>query len=75
MSTDRARALVAKALNLPDVAATDGIGNLPAWDSLGHMHVILALEAELGGQLDAGDIAGLLTVADVSKILSQDAAE
>lgn len=75
MTTDRARALVARALNLPDVAATDGIGALPAWDSLGHMHIILALEAELGGQLGPGDIAGLRTVSDIAQIMSRGASD
>ena len=75
MSEDRARALVAKALNLPDVAATDGIGTLPSWDSLGHMHVILALEGEIGAQLGAADIVGLRTVSDVAAVLSRAAAD
>lgn len=75
MTTQRARALVAKTLNLPDVAESDGIGTLPAWDSLGHMHIILALEGEVGAQLSAGEIAGLRTVADVAQVLSRAAAE
>ena len=44
MSVEAAQKLVVQALGLGDVGAIDGIGTLAEWDSLGHMHIVLALE-------------------------------
>ena len=68
-----ARRLVASALDL-DLAEVDEAGDLesiPAWDSLGHMKVILALEATLGRALTSGELAGIRGVADIAPILGR----
>jgi acyl carrier protein len=68
---DPARALVADALELPraDVADDSDVETLSAWDSLGHVKVILALETALGRTLSSGELAQIRSVADVGRLL------
>jgi acyl carrier protein len=67
-----ARRLVATALGRPleTVEQTAMIGGLPGWDSLGHMSVVLALEAQIGRQLRPDEIGRMRCVADIAAILS-----
>jgi acyl carrier protein len=66
-----ARQLVAGALDLQpaEVADDSDVETLPAWDSLGHVKVILALEAALGRTLGSGELAQIRGVADVGRLL------
>ena len=54
----RATEILARALGLTtDAVGPDTrLGTAPQWDSLAHMRIILAIEADLGRQLPAGDI-------------------
>ena len=69
MSVEAAQKLVAQALGLGSVGALDGIGTLAEWDSLGHMHIVLALETQLGARLSPEDIVSIASVADVARKL------
>lgn len=71
MSDLAARRLVAAALELePEAVGGDAdVDTLPAWDSLGHVKVILALEQALGRTLAVGELAQLRSVADIARLL------
>jgi acyl carrier protein len=66
-----ARRLVATALECPLDAVTDdaSVDNLAAWDSIAHVRLLLAIEAETGRSLDSDTIANLRSVADVAAAL------
>jgi len=66
-----ARQLVASALDLElaAVGAADDLDSLPAWDSLGHVKVILALEAALGRTLAVAELAQVRGVAEIARLL------
>lgn len=68
-----ARDLIAESLaQSPDSIALDGsIHTIPAWDSLGHVRVILAIEARIGQPLSSEAIATLASVADIAAILAE----
>lgn len=72
-SLESARRLVATALDLDlaEVGDTGDLNSIPAWDSLGHMKVILALESALGRPLTSGELAGIRGVADIAPILGR----
>lgn len=56
------RALLAEALQVPleEVTPDLSFGDLPQWDSMGHMEVMLRLEERFGIEINAENIA-LLT--------------
>ncbi len=71
MSVSAAQTLVAGALGRDGVAPTDGIATLAEWDSLGHMHIVLAIEAARGQQLSPEQIVSIGTVSDVAACLDE----
>jgi len=64
--------VVAKALNVDPALITSntGPGNLPQWDSLGHLSVILAVEKAYGITLTVMDQMEVETVADLEELVS-----
>jgi acyl carrier protein len=68
-----ARNLVAQALTQPPASIADdgSIHTVPAWDSLGHVRVILAIESSIGRPLSSEAIAAIASVADVAAILAE----
>ena len=72
---EKARALVARVLDVPGQAVPlDGsVETIPAWDSLGHVRILLAIEGETGRTLDSELIAGLRTIKDVARALEDEA--
>ena len=69
---EAARALVARVLEVPaqEVLLDGGVETIPAWDSLGHVKILLAIEAESGRTLDSELVASLRTVGDVARALA-----
>ena len=67
-----ARALIAAAIERPiDQVPADGtIEDVPGWDSLGHMRVIMAVEAVLGRPIAADEIVGLASVEAIDRLLN-----
>lgn len=47
------------------VTDADSFETIPEWDSVAHINLILALEAEFGVEFDPGEIAELTTVAEI----------
>lgn len=67
-----ARKLVAEALarSLDEIPPDGSIETVEAWDSLGHVRVLLAIESAIGNQLPSDVIAQLTRVSDVAEILA-----
>jgi len=53
-----------------DVPPDGTVATVPGWDSLGHVKILLTLEAELGRLLTPGEIAAVRGVTDIDRILS-----
>jgi acyl carrier protein len=72
---EAARSLVARALERPlESIPTDGsLETISAWDSLGHVRILLEIEAETGRMLDSEMIATMRSVIDVARALASDA--
>jgi len=62
--TERLQALLVEALQVePDIVTPDlTFGDLPQWDSLGHMEVMMRLEEHFGVEINADTIAALISV-------------
>ncbi len=69
--TDRVQALVAEAIGAPPDLVTPELafGDLPQWDSLGHMEVMLRLEEQFGVAVDTDTIAQLVSVPEICKYI------
>lgn len=57
-------------LGLERVPAELSQSNCPAWDSVGHLNLILALETEFGVFFEPEEIAAMRTLEDVRKTLA-----
>lgn len=70
-TANRARYLLADALELEPGEITDdaSIETVGAWTSLGHLRLILALEEEIGRELDTGLVVEIATLKDVESLL------
>lgn len=51
------------------VTDADGPGLLPGWDSLGHVRLLTAVEAEYRLRLDVRDIAKIRRLSDIKDAL------
>ena len=67
----RLRSVIADVLGVPveQVTAEAAVGQLEAWDSFGHLQVVLALESEFGVQFDPQKIPELTSVAKLQAFL------
>jgi acyl carrier protein len=71
MLSQRIQCLLAEAIQVPGemVTADLSFGDLPQWDSLGHMEVMLRLEEEFGVAIDADTIAQLISIPEICRFL------
>jgi acyl carrier protein len=69
--SQRIQSLLAEAIQVPgDMVTPDlSFGDLPQWDSLGHMEVMLRLEDEFGVAIDADTIAQLISIPEICRFL------
>ena len=67
-----ARQLLASVLEMEaaDIADDAGIGQLAGWDSLAHMRLIMAIEADMGRPLSPGNVAAIGSLRDVATVLA-----
>jgi acyl carrier protein len=71
--TDQVQTLLAEAIQVsvelvtPDLA----FGDLPQWDSLGHMEVMMRLEEKFGVEISADTIAELISITEICKYLEK----
>jgi acyl carrier protein len=69
----RSRALIAQAIGMSaETLPTDAaLGSVEAWDSLGHMRLLLAIEEALQRELTTEEAAGVMSLADVERLLAR----
>ncbi len=67
--SERIQLLLAEAIQVPPELVTPELafGDLPQWDSLGHMEVMMRLEDEFGVAINADTIAELVSVPEICK--------
>jgi len=73
MLTSAIRELLAEALQVPieTVPPDIGFGDLPQWDSMGHMEVMLLLDQRYGVEINAETIAALTSIPVICTYLTE----
>jgi acyl carrier protein len=71
--TEQVRNLIAGALQVPAETVTPELsfGDLPQWDSMGHMEVMMQLEERYGMEVSADTIATLTSVPAICDYLKE----
>jgi acyl carrier protein len=71
--TEQVRNLIAGALQVPAEAVTPELsfGDLPQWDSMGHMEVMMQLEERYGMEVSTDTIAALTSVPAICDYLKE----
>jgi acyl carrier protein len=69
----RVQDILAEALQVPpdEISPQLAFGDLPQWDSMGHMEVIMRLEESFGIEVNADTIAGLTSVPAICSYLEE----
>lgn len=67
------RQLITEVLHLPAEKVTDGLsfGDVPEWDSLGHMDLLMTLEERYGIPLDEELIARLISIEAICREIAE----
>jgi len=70
---EEVRRLVAEVLHLAPEQVHDGLsfGDVPEWDSLGHMDLLMTLEGRYGVPLDEEMIARLVTIDAICREIAE----
>ena len=71
--TNQIQALLVESLRVPadQVTLELAFGDLPQWDSMGHMEVMMALEAQFGVEINADTIAALISIPAIIAFLQE----
>ena len=71
--TNRARDMLAEAVNLPaeDLADDAAIGTVEGWDSLAHIRLITAIERFLGRELTTDEAISINSLASLGRVLDE----
>lgn len=71
--TQQVQAALAEALRVPSEEVTPELafGDLPQWDSMGHMEVMMVLEERFGIEINADTIAALISVPKICTYLEE----
>jgi acyl carrier protein len=69
--SEQVQALLADAIQVsPDMITPDlAFGDLPQWDSLGHMEVMMRLEEQFDVEINPDTIAELISIPDICTYL------
>lgn len=69
------RALLAETFQTPveQISAELAYGDLPQWDSLGHMDVMMALEEKYGVQISTETISALISLPVIAAYVEEHA--
>ena len=72
--TEQVQALLAEAIQVPleEVTPDLAFGDLPQWDSMGHMEVMLRLEEKFGVEINADTIAALTSIPEICRHILQE---
>jgi acyl carrier protein len=70
---DKIRAIMAEVLRLPveRIGADAAIGTVPNWDSTAHMRMMIALEDELGIELDETRMIEMTSFARIRAVVDE----
>jgi acyl carrier protein len=71
MSNNRLRGIFRSVLNEPDLELTDDMtaDDVEGWDSLSHVRLIIAVEAEYGIRFSASQVSQMDNVADLKRLI------
>ena len=71
---DKVRNVNAEVLqaNIEEITSETTFGDIPQWDSMGHMEVMLALEERFGVAVNADTIGELVSLAKIVERITQD---
>lgn len=71
--TEKIQAVLAEALQVPpDIVTPDlALGDLPQWDSMGHMEVMMFLEQHFGVEINNDTIADLTSVPAIRRYIEE----
>jgi acyl carrier protein len=71
--TSQVRALLVEVLQVPEEQVTPelGFGDLPQWDSMGHMEVMMLLESQFDVEINAETIAELTSIPAICKYIQE----
>jgi citrate synthase len=71
--TNQIQELLAESLRVPTDQVTQELafGDLPQWDSMGHMEVMMALEAQFGVEINADTIAALISIPAIAAYIRE----
>lgn len=71
--SEQVQSLLAEAIQVPpDMVTSDlAFGDLPQWDSLGHMEVMMRLEERFGIEINADTIAELVSIQEICRFLQE----
>ena len=69
----RVQSLLVEALQVnPDLVTPElTFGDLPQWDSLGHMEIMLRLEDQFGVEINSDTIAQLISIQEICRYLQE----
>ena len=69
---EKVRTVLAKVLNvgLDEITPETTFGDLPQWDSMGHMEVMIVLEENFGVDINADTISDLVSVPAICEHVS-----
>lgn len=67
------QAVIAEAIQVPIETITPDLafGDLPEWDSLGHMEVMMLLEERFGIEINTDTIANLISIPEICAHLEE----
>ncbi len=70
---EQVQAALAEALQTPieDITPVLALGDLPQWDSMGHMEVMMVLEQKFGIEINADTIAALISVPAICEYINR----
>lgn len=70
---EQIRGLLAEALQVPSDQVVDDLqfGDLPQWDSMGHMEVMISLEEKFGIEITPDTIAELISFSAISDYIKE----
>lgn len=63
--------LLAELSDRPDVPSDGVLADLPGWDSLKMVRLVLALEGSIGRELEESEVESLESVSDVQRLLEE----
>lgn len=71
--SEKIQAVLAEALQVPpDIVTPDlALGDLPQWDSMGHMEVMMFLEQHFGVEINNDTIADLTSVPAIRRYIEE----